>query len=168
MTLETTIDAAGNIVTAGSVTVDTTPASPESVYVYDNGEVTINSSDPLGTDTGSFASFTSDGLTLLVTNCTGTVSTLKNTLDDGAGNATFQGAVYGESIAGLAVTGRTFDMGGTVFNVIAYGADPTGVNDSSTAINNAIEAALQNDPALIGQSQGGGIIYIPPGRYLVE
>ena len=40
MTLETTIDTVGNIVTAGSVTVDTTPASPESVNVYDNGEVT--------------------------------------------------------------------------------------------------------------------------------
>jgi hypothetical protein len=167
MTLETTIDTVGNIVTAGSVTVDTTPASPESVNVYDNGEVTINSSDPLGTDTEAFASFTSDGWTLLATNCTGTVSTFKNTLDDGAGNATFQGAVSGESIAGLAVTGRMFDTGGTVFNVIAYGADPTGVNDSSTAINNAIKAALQNDPGLTNVSHGGGIVYIPPGKYLI-
>ena len=38
--METTIDTAGNIVTAGSATVDTTPALPESVNVYDNGEVT--------------------------------------------------------------------------------------------------------------------------------
>lgn len=43
-----------------------------------------------------------------------------------------------------------------MFNVTdpAYGADPTGTNDSTTAINNAITAAAS-----------GGIVYFPPGTY---
>src|SRR5260221_9757779 len=36
----------------------------------------------------------------------------------------------------------------------AYGADPTGVSDSTTAINNAITAL-----------PGGGVVYLPPGTY---
>ncbi|MHB8263526.1 MAG: glycosyl hydrolase family 28-related protein [Acidimicrobiales bacterium] len=168
MTLELTIDAGGNIVTAGSAALDTPPGTSESVNVSDNGEVTIVSSDPLGTDTESFAALTSDGWTLLATNCTGGVSTLKNTLDDGAGNAHFQGAVSGDSLTGLAVTGRLFDMGGTVFNVLAYGADPTGSNPSDGAINEAITAAKQNNAGLENVNHGGGIVYIPPGRYLIS
>lgn len=48
----------------------------------------------------------------------------------------------------------------SVFNVVAppYGADPTGVSDSTTAIQNAINAA---------NSAGGGVVYFPEGTYLV-
>lgn len=43
------------------------------------------------------------------------------------------------------------------YNVVTrYGADPTGVAEASTAINNAIAAA---------NAAGGGTVYIPPGVY---
>jgi hypothetical protein len=44
-----------------------------------------------------------------------------------------------------------------VFNVVAYGADATGVADSKTAINNAI-----TDAAVLG-----GVVYFPPGTFRV-
>jgi len=50
------------------------------------------------------------------------------------------------------------DAGGQVFNVLVYGADPTGKTDSTTAIQNAIKAAFSV----------GGIVYIPPGVYLLN
>lgn len=45
------------------------------------------------------------------------------------------------------------------FNVVTYGADPTGVKDSTAAITAAIAAA---------QAAGGGIVYFPQGTYLVS
>lgn len=51
------------------------------------------------------------------------------------------------------------DMGGAVFNVLAYGADPTGDTDSTTAIVNTIAAAEAN---------GGGVIFFPPGIYVTN
>jgi Pectate lyase superfamily protein len=48
------------------------------------------------------------------------------------------------------------NLGFRVFaNVVAYGADPTGVADSTTAINNAVAAAA------------GGTVYFPNGNYKV-
>lgn len=44
------------------------------------------------------------------------------------------------------------------FNILAYGADPTGVSDSSTAIQAAITAA---------KAAGNAIVYAPPGTYLI-
>jgi hypothetical protein len=48
----------------------------------------------------------------------------------------------------------------SVFNVVAppYGADPTGVADSTSAIQAAINAA---------NTAGGGVVYFPAGTYLV-
>src|ERR1700722_13652774 len=43
-----------------------------------------------------------------------------------------------------------------VFNVLAYGADPTGTTDSTTAVQAAQTAAT---------SAGGGYVYYPPGTY---
>lgn len=43
-----------------------------------------------------------------------------------------------------------------VFNIIAYGADPTGVADSTTAITNAATAA---------NAAGGGIVLVPRGVF---
>ncbi len=48
------------------------------------------------------------------------------------------------------------DRGGQVYNVNAYGADPTGVADSRTAINDAATAA------------GGGTVYLPKGTYKIS
>jgi hypothetical protein len=46
-----------------------------------------------------------------------------------------------------------------VFSVVYYGADPTGAVDSSGYINSAIAAA---------SAAGGGMVYFPPGKYLVS
>jgi len=46
---------------------------------------------------------------------------------------------------------------GPVFNVVGYGADPTGVQVSTEAIQNAIDDA---------NAAGGGVVYLPSGTYL--
>ncbi|KZS48122.1 hypothetical protein AWU65_20415 [Paenibacillus glucanolyticus] len=46
-----------------------------------------------------------------------------------------------------------------VYNVIEYGADPTGVNNSTTAIQTAIDDAFNN---------GRGIVSLPPGTYKLD
>jgi len=44
-----------------------------------------------------------------------------------------------------------------VFDVVWFGADPTGVTDSTTAIQAAVNAALEN----------GGVVYFPAGNYYI-
>ena len=56
------------------------------------------------------------------------------------------------------VSARDFFQIPSVINVCAYGADPTGTADSTTAINNAIAAI----PA------GGGSVYLPAGSYKIS
>ena len=59
-------------------------------------------------------------------------------------------------------TGNTFTQSYTAlpwFNVITYGADPTGATDSTTAIQNALNAA---------NSAGGGVVYFPAGTYQIS
>jgi hypothetical protein len=46
-----------------------------------------------------------------------------------------------------------------VINVLAFGADPTGITDSTVAIQNAINIAV---------AAGGGIVFVPPGTYTVS
>jgi hypothetical protein len=48
--------------------------------------------------------------------------------------------------------------GGTGIDVVAYGADPSGVNDSTSAI----QAALNAVPV------GGGTVYFPAGSYIIS
>src|SRR5882757_6458372 len=48
--------------------------------------------------------------------------------------------------------------GAGAVSVLSFGADPTGVADSTAAINLAIASVA---------ASGGGTIYYPPGRYLV-
>jgi hypothetical protein len=43
-----------------------------------------------------------------------------------------------------------------IFDIIQYGADPTGFNDSSGPVNAAISDLVEN---------GGGCLYVPPGKY---
>ena len=50
-------------------------------------------------------------------------------------------------------------MSGTTANVLDYGADNTGANDATTAIQNAINAV---------QNAGGGTVYLPSGTYKVK
>lgn len=54
----------------------------------------------------------------------------------------------------MALTKATYSMiRGASVNIVDFGADPTGVSDSSTAIQNAIDASSS--------------VYIPPGTYLL-
>lgn len=46
----------------------------------------------------------------------------------------------------------------TSFDIDDYGADPTGKNDSTTAIQTAINSAI---------AVGGGVVIIPPGNYRI-
>lgn len=59
----------------------------------------------------------------------------------------------------MALTKVSYSMiQGAVFNPLDYGADPTGVADSSTAIQAAIDAAY---------NAGGGEVFFPAGRYRI-
>ena len=51
-----------------------------------------------------------------------------------------------------------------VFNVLNYGADPTGATDSTSAFQNCINAACAYNPA----SQSTGSVYIPTGLYIIS
>lgn len=51
---------------------------------------------------------------------------------------------------------------GAVYNVLDYGADPTGIASSTAAIQAAINAAA----ATQGAASGGGVVYLPTGVYL--
>lgn len=60
----------------------------------------------------------------------------------------------------MALTKATYAMvSGAPYNVLDYGADPSGVADSTAAINAALTAAV---------AAGGGEVYIPAGTYLVN
>jgi hypothetical protein len=48
---------------------------------------------------------------------------------------------------------------GPVFDVTAYGADPTGIADSTAAIQNAINAAT---------AAGGGVVWLPAGTFRIS
>lgn len=47
---------------------------------------------------------------------------------------------------------------GEVVSVLDYGADPTGANDSTAAVDTAYDYARQT----------GGSLYFPPGTYLIN
>ena len=51
------------------------------------------------------------------------------------------------------------EMSGLYANVVDYGADATGANDSTSAIQSAINAV---------QNAGGGTVYLPAGTYKVK
>src|SRR5688572_18882103 len=48
---------------------------------------------------------------------------------------------------------------GATYNVLTYGADPSGVADSTAAIQQAIDAA---------GAAGGGVVYLPAGTFRVK
>ena len=94
---------------------------------------------------------------------TGTTNQVNIANGDGiSGNPTFslpQSIHTGASPTFAGLTAAIFDKGGQVFNVLAYGADPTGVLNSQPAIAAAIAAAV---------AAGKGIVYFPPGTYRID
>jgi Pectate lyase superfamily protein len=73
------------------------------------------------------------------------------------GAVTAQSGDYTVSqVTGAALLNNTLDW----VNVVQqFGADPTGVSDSSTAFQNALTAI---------KNAGGGVLYIPAGNYLIN
>ena len=55
---------------------------------------------------------------------------------------------------------------GAVYNVLDYGADPTGIASSTAAIQAAINAAAATVGTPLAGASGGGVIYFPTGVYL--
>lgn len=63
----------------------------------------------------------------------------------------------------MSITKATFSLiKGAVFNVLDYGADPTGTDDSTQAIQNCI-----NETARTGLTTIGGTVYFPTGIYKI-
>src|SRR5262245_41664123 len=59
-------------------------------------------------------------------------------------------------------------LGIDVINVQDWGADPTGVSDSATPINSAIQLAYRSNPASRGGFTQGATVFIPRGTYLLN
>lgn len=79
---------------------------------------------------------------------------------DGAGNYIYASIVNDLQDEVAAVETWAMQAKRGIFNVLAYGADPTGVSDSAAAFNNAIAAV---------QAAGGlGVVYAPAGAYLAS
>lgn len=82
------------------------------------------------------------------------------------GQKTFLGPVIANAgldvFAGQLIAHNGFeDKQGQMYNVMAWGATGDGVDDDTVAIQAAITACANANPA-------GGIIYFPPGNYLVS
>lgn len=61
----------------------------------------------------------------------------------------------------MSLTKATFSMiNGAVYNVLDYGADPTGTNSSTTAIQAAIDAAAATVGTPFPAASGGGVRFI--------
>jgi hypothetical protein len=65
---------------------------------------------------------------------------------------------YTINVADFFDVGAALSQPANSVSVTSYGADPTGVNDSTTAFNEAISAA----------SSAGESVWIPPGTYLIS
>ena len=68
-------------------------------------------------------------------------------------------AAYGQTAVEIAANVTPTNYSYAPYNVLRYGADPTGASSSLTAFNNAYTAAMQASPH--------GSIYIPAGTYLI-
>ncbi|TGJ81258.1 hypothetical protein E0Z10_g7506 [Xylaria hypoxylon] len=80
------------------------------------------------------------------------------------------GTFWMESIARKGTVPWGNDASYKVFrNVVTdYGADPTGVRDSTAAIQKAIDDGKRCGAACNGSTTKNAIVYFPPGRYLVS
>ena len=56
---------------------------------------------------------------------------------------------------------------GAVVNVLDFGADPTGVADSTAAIQAAINSLAPTSSAVTPANAGGGTVYIPAGKFRI-
>ena len=99
---------------------------------------------------------------------TATSITLGGNLGVG-GNATVTGTLNAGTFAPSSISTGTLQVTGNAstkgprpwVDVVAYGADPTGAADSTSAIQAAINAACSSG------STGGGAVHFPPGQYRV-
>ncbi|WP_159622592.1 glycosyl hydrolase family 28-related protein [Ruania rhizosphaerae] len=75
------------------------------------------------------------------------------------GAAAVVGSTSGATPASATTTDTLLDQGGAVFNAKAYGAVGDGTSDDTAAINSTIAAAV---------ADGGGVVFLPQGAYLVS
>jgi hypothetical protein len=86
----------------------------------------------------------------------GALSLVNSVASDNTVVSTFMETVVDDATGLAALT----TMGGMpVYNVVTYGADPTGSADSTTAIQTAIDAA---------SAAGGGTVFFPQGTYSIS
>jgi len=68
----------------------------------------------------------------------------------------------------MSLTKATYSMiQGAVANVLDFGADPTGVADSTAAIQAAIDSLAPTSSAVTPANAGGGTVYIPAGKFRI-
>lgn len=130
-----------------------TSAPPSPVTTFNISQVLPPANCAAG---GGFAKYTSSGWTCAAgggnpAGSSGQVEINNNGAFGGAASLTY------DSTSG-ATTLKATDKGGQVFNVRAYGAKGDGSTDDTSAVNAAFAAAY---------AAGGGVIYFPPGTYLI-
>lgn len=148
-------------------------------------------SGKLGTGTASSSNFLrGDGTWAVPSGASNATSStpgliqLTGDLGGSATNPTIE-SIQGVAISGTPSAGQALIAGSSssakwanapvdwVNVVTAYGADPTGTNDATTAIQNAINSLPSGGSYGNGQSgfainPGGGVIYLPAGTYKVS
>jgi hypothetical protein len=68
----------------------------------------------------------------------------------------------------MSLTKTSYSMiQGAVVNVLDFGADPTGVADSTAAIQAAINSLAPTSSAVTPANAGGGTVYIPAGKFRI-
>lgn len=156
----TTVLGGGNVITQANlaaaagqkiVTVDDSTgflAGARCSYVLVGGAVEYNLIDTVDT-----------GTQITLTTNIGTGGIADNAYVAMISESEYQAAYaikYGNNILPTLATAMGWSAMG-VYNVLAYGADNSGVSDSRASINAAITAC---------NAAGGGTVYMPPGTYL--
>lgn len=150
----------------GGSAIVSVDASGGTVYFADNWQVSSTSNQgsiaPGATSTFTANTWiTSAGVTTPVVVATTSIydewaSVNPTTIGVGSATVDATGASSGSMLVYSASTSKFEPRNQPIFNVIDYGADPTGVTNSITAFINATTAA---------SAAGGGVVYAPAGTY---
>lgn len=165
---------------------DKTNACASTAFVNNNGAGFTPNLPLIGSSTGGIGQGTRSGNTTVYSTADTPLINGHCLQADSAGGIADAGAVCGSGgtgsgtvtsgltnqfayypANGTTVSGLSFGnplLGPNAVNVIYYGADPTGVSDSSTAFNSAVTACK----TLGGATYPGCRIFIPSGQFLLN